>query len=484
MPFHIIRNDITKVHADAIVNTANPEPIYAGGTDSAIYHAAGARRLLAERKKIGYIKPGEVSVTKAFRLPAKFIIHTVGPAWMDGDHGEFELLASCYRKSLLIARQLGCCSIAFPLISTGVYGFPKDKALEIALAEFSTFLRNEEQDEESEMDITLVVFDRRAFELSSDLVADVGQYIDENYVETRRAEEYRYEGEYPYPEEYQSPKKYGGIPDAEEPRRRPDAADEPGRRRIRDQIDARRRRAQTGQPGWTNRWLREKTGFGAAGSASPADALPSPDSVRPAQSARRDEAPVQDTEEAVYEQAPQYPEADRETDRKSVQKFPQPAPSAESAPSAEPVLYAVPAPSAEPALQDALLSRQHPARSLQDVMSRVGESFQERLLRLIDERGLKDAQVYKRANIDRKLFSKIRCNPDYTPKRQTAIALALALELNLDEMTDLLRRAGIALSPGSKSDLIIRYCVENGIYDPMKVDALLFDYGQKTLAGY
>ena len=125
-----------------------------------------------------------------------------------------------------------------------------------------------------------------------------------------------------------------------------------------------------------------------------------------------------------------------------------------------------------------------PARSLQDVMSRVGESFQERLLRLIDERGLKDAQVYKRANIDRKLFSKIRCNPDYTPKRQTAIALALALELNLDEMTDLLRRAGIALSPGSKSDLIIRYCVENGIYDPMKVDALLFDYGQKTLAGY
>jgi len=400
MPFRIIRNDITKVRADAIVNTANPEPIYAGGTDSAIYHAAGARRLLAERKKIGYIEPGEAAVTKAFRLPAKFIIHTVGPAWMDGNNGEFELLASCYRKSLLLAHHLGCRSIAFPLISTGVYGFPKDKALEIALAEFSAFLRDEETDDEDVgMDITLVVFDRKAFELSSDLVADVSQYIDENYVEIRHAEEYRYEENRQYIEKEQYRKKD--------------------------------------------------------------------------QSARRDEAPVQDAEEAVYEQAPHYPEAGRETAQGA------PAPAEIMAEPSKPAGMRKPdARVAEPSKSAA------PARSLQDVMSRVGESFQERLLRLIDERGLKDAQVYKRANIDRKLFSKIRCNPDYTPKRQTAIALALALELNLDEMTDLLRRAGIALSPGSKSDLIIRYCVENGIYDPMKVDALLFDYGQKTLAGY
>ena len=400
MPFRIIRNDITKVRADAIVNTANPEPIFAGGTDSAIYHAAGARRLLAERKKIGYIEPGEAAVTKAFRLPAKFIIHTVGPAWMGGNNGEFELLASCYRKSLLLAHHLSCRSIAFPLISTGVYGFPKDKALEIALAEFSAFLRDEEtDDEDAGMDITLVVFDRRAFEISSDLVADVSQYIDENYVEIRHAEEYRYEENRQYIEKEQ---------------------------------------------------YREKD-----------------------QSARRDEAPVQDAEEAVYEQAPHYPEAGRETAQGV------PAPAEIMAEPSKPVGMRKPdARVAEPSKSAA------PARSLQDVMSRVGESFQECLLRLIDERGLKDAQVYKRANIDRKLFSKIRCNPDYTPKRQTAIALALALELNLDEMTDLLRRAGIALSPGSKSDLIIRYCVENGIYDPMKVDALLFDYGQKTLAGY
>ena len=400
MPFRIIRDDITKVRADAIVNTANPEPIFAGGTDSAIYHAAGARRLLAERKKIGYIEPGEAAVTKAFRLPAKFIIHTVGPAWMGGNNGEFELLASCYRKSLLLAHHLSCRSIAFPLISTGVYGFPKDKALEIALAEFSAFLRDEEtDDEDAGMDITLVVFDRKAFEISSDLVADVSQYIDENYVEIRHAEEYRYEENRQYIEKEQ---------------------------------------------------YREKD-----------------------QSARRDEAPVQDAEEAVYEQAPHYPEAGRET----AQGAPAPA-EIMAEPSKAAGMRKPDARVAEPSKSAA------PARSLQDVMSRVGESFQECLLRLIDERGLKDAQVYKRANIDRKLFSKIRCNPDYTPKRQTAIALALALELNLDEMTDLLRRAGIALSPGSKSDLIIRYCVENGIYDPMKVDALLFDYGQKTLAGY
>ena len=134
MPFKIIRNDITKVKADAIVNTANPEPVYADGTDAAIYMAAGEDELLAERKKIGRIAAGETAVTAAFNLPAKYIIHTVGPAWIDGNHGEFDILRSCYRKSLLLADQLGCSSIAFPLIATGVYGFPKDKALDIALS--------------------------------------------------------------------------------------------------------------------------------------------------------------------------------------------------------------------------------------------------------------------------------------------------------------------------------------------------------------
>ena len=142
MPFQIIRNDITKVRADAIVNTANPRPIYAGGTDAAVYLAAGPEALLAERRKIGRISPGEAAVTPAFALPAEYIIHTVGPVWEGGGRGEYDLLASCYRKSLLLARQLGCRSIAFPLISTGVYGFPRDKALEIALSEISAFLED------------------------------------------------------------------------------------------------------------------------------------------------------------------------------------------------------------------------------------------------------------------------------------------------------------------------------------------------------
>lgn len=173
MSFRIIRNDITKVTADAIVNTANPRPTYGGGTDAAVYKAAGADDLLTERRKIGNIAVGEAAVTPAFRLHAKYIIHTVGPVWQDGNHGEFEALASCYRKSLLLARKLGCGSIAFPLISTGTYGFPKDKALDIALAEIRDFLKSDE------MDITLVVFDREAFVLSKPLTDDVRQYIDE-----------------------------------------------------------------------------------------------------------------------------------------------------------------------------------------------------------------------------------------------------------------------------------------------------------------
>ena len=165
MPFQIIRNDITKVTADVIVNTANPEPKYMAGTDSAIYRAAGEEKLLAERKKIGNIAPGDVAVTPAFNLPAKYIIHTVGPTWEDGEHGEFDILQSCYRKSLVKAAELGAESIAFPLIATGVYGFPTKEALQIAISEISSFLMKED----TEMTIMLVVFDERAFMLSKNI---------------------------------------------------------------------------------------------------------------------------------------------------------------------------------------------------------------------------------------------------------------------------------------------------------------------------
>ena len=192
MPFQIIRNDITKVTADVIVNTANPEPKFMAGTDAAVYRAAGEEKLLAERKKIGNIAPGDVAVTPAFDLPAKYIIHTVGPAWVDGKHHEFDILRSCYRKSLVKAAELGAESIAFPLIATGVYGFPKADALEIAIKEISGFLMKED----TEMTIMLVVFDERAFMLSKNIFFQIESFIDDEDVKAAHLKEYSGDLEY------------------------------------------------------------------------------------------------------------------------------------------------------------------------------------------------------------------------------------------------------------------------------------------------
>ena len=186
MPFQIIRNDITKVTADVIVNTANPEPKYMAGTDAAVYRAAGEEKLLAERKKIGNIAPGDVAVTPAFDLPAKYIIHTVGPVWVDGNHQEFDILQSCYRKSLVKAAELGADSIAFPLIATGIYGFPKKEALQIAINEISSFLMKED----TEMTIILVVFDERAFTLSKNIFYEIKSYITDEIVDETYSKEY------------------------------------------------------------------------------------------------------------------------------------------------------------------------------------------------------------------------------------------------------------------------------------------------------
>lgn len=184
MPFCIIRNDITKVTADAIVNTANPQARIGGGTDSAIYQAAGADALLAERRKLGDIPVGQAAATSAFGLRAKYIIHTVGPVWQGGIQGEEAALRSCYEQSLYLARKLGCESVAFPLISTGVYNFPRDKAIRIATAAIYEFLM------EQEMLVELVVFDRSAYELSGRLFPNVQSYIDEQYAADHAAQEY------------------------------------------------------------------------------------------------------------------------------------------------------------------------------------------------------------------------------------------------------------------------------------------------------
>lgn len=182
MPFQIIRNDITKVAADAIVNSANPLPIYAGAVDRSIYLAAGPRKLLAEREKIGTIEVGSAAYTPAFALPAKYIIHTVGPSWVDGEHGEVDALHSCYKESLKLAESLGCQSIAFPIISSGAYKFPKDLALQAAISEISSFLFHHS------MDVYLVVYDQDALHFSNRLFHDIQEFIDENYVDDKEQE--------------------------------------------------------------------------------------------------------------------------------------------------------------------------------------------------------------------------------------------------------------------------------------------------------
>ena len=184
MPLQIIRNDITQVRADAIVNTANPRPVIGRGTDRAIYQAAGPE-LLRARRRIGELRPGQAAETPAFRLPAKYVLHTVSPAWVDGAHGEEALLRKSYDAALELSERLGCASVAFPLMAAGTYGFPRDLALSVAIAAFTDFLL------EHDMTILLVLFNGNAFRLASSLFADLKSYIDDNYVAEKRREEYR-----------------------------------------------------------------------------------------------------------------------------------------------------------------------------------------------------------------------------------------------------------------------------------------------------
>ena len=187
MPFQIIRADITKVKADAIVNTANPSVAIGDGVDLAIYNAAGKEQLFEERKKIGNLDPGEVAITPAFNPDAKYIIHVSGPWWDGGKHDEVQLLRRCYDKSLQMAYDTGCKSIAFPLLATGTYGFPKELGLDIAVSSFTRFL------EDHEMEIILVVFGKKATDISGKLFDDVKSFIDDDYVTETLDEEYKHD---------------------------------------------------------------------------------------------------------------------------------------------------------------------------------------------------------------------------------------------------------------------------------------------------
>lgn len=345
MPFHIIRQDITKMQVDAIVNAANTALKPGGGVCGAIFSAAGAEKLKKECEKIGHCPTGHAVITKGYALPARYIIHTAGPVWQGGGNSESALLYACYRNCLDIARKKRLKSIAFPLISGGIYGYPKDQAIEIAHRAISDFLLMEE------MEIYLTVFSSDAFHFSTKRFADVAAYIDDHYVDahlySRQSERMR-----------------------------------------------------------TNEF---------------AQAAPMP--------AFREKA-----------KRPGWPEPGD-----------------------------LPAPA--------------PAPCLQDAVKNLDESFSQALFRIIDEKGLKDPQVYKKANLSRKLFSKIRVDSQYRPKKTTALALAIALELNLEETNLFLSRAGYILSHSHIGDIIVEYFIQQKHYNIFDINAALFDFDQALLGG-
>ena len=405
MPLNIIRQSIIKVDADAIVNTANPHPAVGGGTDTAVYEAAGSELLMEARRKIGDIAEGCAAATPAFNLPYKIIIHTVSPVWQDGQHGETELLRNCYLSSLAIAEENECASVAFPLLASGSNGFPKDIALKVALDAIQSYLMDHE------MQVILAVFDKTSFELSSNVYTDVRSYIRQHQVEALEEKEYRRRRD-----------SYVGAAGASYHRRPKESAAQA--KDFREGISARERRRKD--------------------SVSGIYALQIP---KKEESEKHEET----TAAAAYADMADYAAAEDVSEAYEI----------------SPYMQKIDADDVK--LSDIVRSA---ARE---------ETFQVQLLKLIDASGETDPVVYKRANIDRKLFAKIRKDENYKPSRKTAIALAIALKLDVAETQDLLQRAGYSISLTTTSDLIIRYCLEHGIWNINDVNSILFRFDQETL---
>lgn len=354
MPLQIIRNDITKVQCDTIVNAANSTLLGGGGVDGAIHKAAG-RGLLLECMKLGGCKVGQAKITKGYNLPCKYVIHTVGPKWKGGQNGERELLENCYKNSLALAKENHCESIAFPLISSGVYGYPMNKAFKVAVDTVAEFLM------QNDMLVYIVVYNKNAFATNSKLFTDIAQYIDDNYV----AEHSPYDS-----------------------------------RRI-NNLDESMPLPQT-------RFLSDEE----------------------LQESAVLESTFRQREECLEDITTTFAKAD----------------------------------------------------SLENIIDKtIDESFSEMLLRLIDERGMKDSDCYKKANIDKRLFSKIRSNKDYKPSKSTVLAFCIALELPLYQTNEMLMKAGFALSHSNKFDIIVEYFIKQNNYNIFEINEALFAFDQSLL---
>lgn len=436
MALQIVRNNIINVSADAIVNTANPKVAVGPGVDQAIYEAAGWDCLLADREKIGEMKPGQVAYTPAYDLNAKYIIHAIGPAWRGGSYGERETVALCYSRSLALAADLGCESIAFPLMATGTYGFPKDEALKIAIREISDFLLTHE------MEVLLVVYDKESFEVSGRLFTDIKSYIEEPEILLAEEQRSAYRDE---------------VSRRQENRMEPDSLSRPlesGRlSNERNRLLDRGRRLEEERE---NR-ARKRSLFRRR-SKEDSEAFESSEADSNLMGAG---TPVTDEEATLSDFSILEKSKSIGSATEPQMSFPSEGKTGGY------VANTMPFPTEK--------------MSLEERLKHLDKTFQEYLFMLIDRKGFEDTEVYKRANIDRKHFSKIRSNKDYKPSKKTALALAIALELGLDETRDLLSRAGLALSPSSTFDKIVEYCIDNGEYDIYEINCVLFKYDQDTL---
>ncbi len=380
MPFELIRDDITRVRADAIVNAANPSLLGGGGVDGAIHRAAGPE-LKEACRAIGGCKTGEAVITPGFRLPCRYVIHTVGPVYQDGRHGEKELLASCYRNALLLAEAHGCESVAFPLISAGVYGYPGEEAAQVARDTILDFLKTRD------MTVFLVFYDSASFrvgrQMADGLMKSIQAYIDDA-------------GTAPYDTERRLSGRndiFNGLPLASQAPSYEDGAPRPASGRPIKSRQTRRYFAETVL------------------------------------------APDQPEEKAPYPAAPAAFRTDSAQDRAALDRY----------------------------------------------LQRQDAGFRDMLLRRIDEKGMTDAECYHCANLDRRVFNKIKNQPDYRPGKTTVLALCVGLRLTLDETRDMLDRAGYSLSSSSKADLIVEFFLRRGGSDIYTINEVLFAYDQKLL---